>query len=293
MRMPVLAKRFFLRAGEYRLKQSLTVPSDIHICGEGRSTVLICEPTVRTAAILLGDLDAKNITIENLVVDGSKEHQEAYDPNSGRFYRTGRYSNALAGISMRGETGHAFGNIKLKNLTVINFSRSGVYISDAEGIEIDHCDFTENGAHVVPGPRLQHNLMIQHSTGVTIKDSRFDTSIRGCGLVLDHCKSLKVENCEIARNGWHGLLMAECHNGEIENCLIEGNDGCGFMGEYLYDGSSLIRIRNNKIQYNNDYGIQAFGMKETDIKDNLYRWNGKKERQEWLSSEKKLQLEQL
>lgn len=96
------------------MKQSLTIPSDIHICGEGRSTVLICEPTIRTAAILLGDLDAKNITIENLVVDGSKEHQEAYDPNSGRFYRTGRYSNALAGISMRGEAGHAFSNIKLK-----------------------------------------------------------------------------------------------------------------------------------------------------------------------------------
>ena len=189
---------------------------------------------------------------------------------------------------MRGEAGHAFSNIKLKNLTVINFSRSGVYISDAEGIEIDHCDFTENGAHVVPGPRLQHNLMIQHSSNIMIKDSRFDTSIRGCGLVLDHCKSLKVENCEIARNGWHGLLMAECHNGKIENCLVEGNDGCGFMGEYLHDGSNLIQIRHN-----NEYGIRAFGMKETDIKDNLYRWNGKEKRQEWLSSEKKLQLEQL
>ena len=47
------------------------------------------------------------------------------------------------------------------------------------------------------------------------------------------------------------------------------------------------------IQYNNEYGIRAFGMKETDIKDNLYRWNGKEKRQEWLSSEKKLQLEQL
>ena len=33
--------------------------------------------------------------------------------------------------------------------------------------------------------------------------------------------------------------------------------------------------------------------KEADIKDNLYRWNGKEERQEWLSPEKKLQLEQL
>ena len=94
-------RTLFLRAGEYRLKQSLTIPSDVHICGEGRNTVLICEPTVRTAAILLGDLEAKNITIENLVVDGSKEHQEAYDPNTGRFYRTGRYSNELAGISMR------------------------------------------------------------------------------------------------------------------------------------------------------------------------------------------------
>lgn len=50
---------------------------------------MICEPTVRTAAVLLGDLDAKNITIENLVVDGSKEHQEAYDPNSGRFTEPG------------------------------------------------------------------------------------------------------------------------------------------------------------------------------------------------------------
>lgn len=286
-------KTVFLRAGEYKLKQSLTIPSGIHICGEGRSTVLICEPTVRTAAILLGDLDAENIIIENLVVDGAQEHQEAYDPNSGRFYRTGRYSNALAGISLRGETGHAFCKIKLKDLTVINFSRSGVYISDAEGVEIDHCDFTENGAHVVPGPRLQHNLMIQHSSQITIKDSRFDTSIRGCGLVFDHCKSLRVENCEVARNGWHGVLMAECHNCEITHCLIEGNDGCGFMGEYLHGGSTRIRIKQNTIQYNNSYGIQTFAMKETDIKDNLYRWNGKEEQQECLSSEKKLQLEQL
>ena len=87
--------------------------------------------------------------------------------------------------------------------------------------------------------------------------------------------------------------MAECHNGKIENCLVEGNDGCGFMGEYLHDGSNLIQIRHNKIQYNNEYGIREFGMKETDIKDNLYRLNGIEKRQEWLSSEKKLQLEQL
>ena len=52
---------------------------------------------------------------------------------------------------MRGEAGHAFSNIKLKNLTVINFPDQELYIG-CGGIEIDHA-ISENGAHVVPGPR--------------------------------------------------------------------------------------------------------------------------------------------
>ena len=68
-------RTILLRKGEYRLKESLKIPSNIHICGEGLNTVLICEPSVRTAAILLGDLDAHDITIENLVLDGAWDHK--------------------------------------------------------------------------------------------------------------------------------------------------------------------------------------------------------------------------
>ena len=286
-------KTIWLRAGEYRLSKSLLLPSGIRILGEGRKTVLLCESSVRTAAILLGDLDAHNITIENLILDGAKTHEVGSDPNTGRFNRTGRLSNQIAGISLRGESQHDLQNIVLKNLTIINFSRTGVYLSDVKGISIESCDFTENGSQVIPGPRLLHNLHIQHSKNVRIRNSRFDTSFRGCGIVLDHCQDVVVEKCEIARNGWHGIMVAESQNGSFKNCLIEGNDGCGFMGEYLYHGSKDLTVSDNVIQYNNGFAIKSYAVVDFSILRNLYRWNGKEKQQECVSQEKKLQLEHL
>lgn len=286
-------KTLLLRTGEYKLKEALRIPSGVHLCGEGLSTVILCEPSVRTAAILLKDVDAHTITIENLVLDGAWSHTVDSDPNTGRFNRTGRLSNSLTGISFRGEIGHGLRDIRLKNLTVINFSRSGVYISDVKGLEIEDCNFSDNGAQVVPGPRLQHNLFIHHSTGVHIKNSRFDTSLRGCGIVADHCRDVHIDKCEIARNGWHGVMMAECQNGVVEHCLIEGNNGCGFMGEFLYNGSKSIAVKNNKIQYNNDYAVKSFSIVDFIVNDNTYRWNGMKEKQEFISSKKEVQLEGL
>ena len=286
-------KTILLRAGEYRLSKSLLLPSDVHILGEGRKTVLLCEPSVRTAAILLGNLNAHNVTIENLVLDGAKTHDVGSDPNTGRFNRSGRLSNQISGISLRGEPQHDLQNIVLRNLTVINFSRTGVYLSDVRGIRIESCDFTENGSQVIPGPRLLHNLHVQHSKDIQIRDSRFDTSLRGCGIVLDHCQDVLVEQCEIARNGWHGVLMSENQHSTIKNCLIEGNDGCGFMGEYLYHGSENVTVCDNLIQYNNGFGVKVYAIANLSIARNVYRSNEVGQQQEYISSEKALQLEQL
>lgn len=286
-------RTILLRKGEYRLKESLKIPSNIHICGEGLNTVLICEPSVRTAAILLGDLDAHDITIENLVLDGAWDHKLPSDPNTGRFDRSGRLSNNLSGISLRGEVAHDLRNVTFKDLTVINFSRTGVYLSDVNGIEIISCNFSDNGSHVVPGPRLQHNLLIHHSRNVKIEDSRFDASLRGCGIVMEYCDGIAIEGCEVARNDWHGIMMAECKNGETTGCLIEGNSGCGFYGDYYYKGSSKLVVKGNKIQYNNGYGVRCFAVEGLSVSNNTYRWNGTESKQESLSSKKKLQLENL
>jgi hypothetical protein len=286
-------KTIFLHGGEYTMQKSLRIPSDVHICGEGRNTVILCTKEVHTAAILLGDLDARNITIENIVIEGASQHKEARDPNSGRFRRTGIYDNALAGIAFWGEPGHSLGNIVFRNISILNFSRSGIYISDADGVTVVHCDITQNGSQAIPGPRLTHNLMLQHCKNVKIMDSRLDTSIKGCGLCLDNCESVQVSDCEIARNGWCGVAFAETHDCKINGCLIEGNDDRGVLGEYLYDGSSDISVTNNAIQYNNGYGIQTYSVKRITSKGNTYRWNGRNDTQEDISQEKKLQLEQL
>lgn len=286
-------KVVLLRKGEYKLNESLKIPSNIHICGEGLNTVLICEPSVRTAAILLGDLDAHDIVIENLVVDGAWEHKLPSDPNAGRFDRSSRLSNNLSGISLRGEFGHNLRNIILKDLTVINFSRSGVYFSDVDNIAIIGCNFSDNGSHVVPGPRLQHNLLIHHSKHIKVENSRFDASLKGCGIVMEHCDGIVIEHCEVARNDWHGIMMAECKNGKTVGCLIEGNGGCGFYGDYYYRGSSKLTVSNNKIQYNNGYGVKCFSVEGMSVTKNIYRCNGTENKQEFLSSKKKLQMELL
>lgn len=286
-------RTILLRKGEYKLKEALKIPSNVHIVGEGLNTVLICEPSVRTAAILLGDLDAHDITIENLVVDGAWNHQLPSDPNTGRFGRSGRLSNNLSGISLRGEVEHNLRNIVFKDLTVINFSRSGVYLSDVNGVEIVGCNFSDNGSQVVPGPRLQHNLLIHHSTNIKISNSRFDASLKGCGIVMEYCDGIVIEKCEVARNDWHGIMMAECTNGNTTGCLIEGNFGCGFYGDYYYKGSSKLSVDHNKIQYNNGYGVKCFAVDGLKVFNNIYRWNGTEKKQEFLSSKKQLQLESL
>lgn len=164
-------------------------------------------PSVRTAAIMAATPDMSDVVIENLIIEGAREHAAGFDPNAGRFERQRRYANNLAGISFRSEKNYSLSGITLRNLSVINFSRTGVYISGAKNVKIEACDFTENGTFVVPGPRLQHNLLLQRVDGGVVRDSRFDTSLHGAGVVLDHCRSLDLKGCEIARNAWHGVFI--------------------------------------------------------------------------------------
>jgi len=228
-----------------------------------------------------------------LIIEGAREHAAGFDPNAGRFERQRRYANNLAGISFRSEKNYTLSGITLRNLSVINFSRTGVYISGAKNVKIEACDFTENGTFVVPGPRLQHNLLLQRVDGGVVRDSRFDTSLHGAGVVLDHCRSLDLKDCEIARNAWHGVLLSECSGINISENLIEGNDGCGILSEFLYKGSSNLKIRKNRIRYNNGHGVEAFAVKNLSVSGNCYDRNGKLGEQEHLCSDLTLQMEKI
>jgi parallel beta-helix repeat protein len=183
-----------------------------------------------------------------------------------------------------GKTGE-LKNITLKNITVRNATYNGVFISGAENVNILNCDFSENGSDVVPGPKLQHNLLITHSEFIKVSATRMVTSPFGCGIALTACKNAVVDNCEIARNAHYGCLITESSEISVTGNLIENNGKSGVMAEYLSKGSENLEILNNLIHFNNGFGIEAYSVKNTKISGNTLTGNRQNDQQK-ISEEK-------
>lgn len=277
------------KAGIHKLTQTLNIPSGTYLAGEGLETVLMFE-SVAYYAVSTKDTSMRDVRISNLVIEGATDHKIPSDPNTGRFNRSGRFTNSLTGIAFLGQAHGSMKNITLENVTLIHFSRNGILITGAENLEINNCNISDNGAAIVPGPRLQHNLLLRHVSDARIRNSRFDTSIAGCGIALDNCSDITVERCEIARNAWFGLLMSTSDRITVTGNLIEGNDNSGIMSEYLYKGCSDISINNNVIQYNNGYGVESYSAEKFNLTGNQYHWNGSSEEQEYISEKPQITL---
>ena len=284
-------KTILLKAGEYKVSQTYCIPSGIHLMGEGLETVFVCEPTIFNSAFAFSGFGQKDITLSDFVIDGAWDHNPGYDPNTGRFERNARLGNSLNGLTCQGDADQPHANITLRNLTVMNFSRNGVYFSDTEGLRIERCDFTENGSHVVPGDRIQHNLLLQNCKDVTLVDSRLDCSFKGSGVVLKSCADVRIESCEIARNGWHGITASDSRNLTVKGCLIEGNDACGVLVDYLSRPSRDISIEGNVVQYNDGPAVRSSAALNLSTRGNTYVFNGRDKAQEDISPKKRFQLE--
>ena len=277
------------KAGIHKLTKTLNIPSGTHLAGEGLKTVLMFD-SVSSYAVSAKEASMHDVRISNLVIEGATAHEIPSDPNTGRFNRTGRHTNSLTGIAFLGLVHGGMKNITLENVTLINFSRNGVLITGVDNLEINNCNISDNGAGIVPGPRLQHNLLLRHVSHARIHDSRFDTSIAGCGVVLDNCSHITVERCEIARNAWMGLLMSTSDNITVAGNLIEGNNHNGVMSEFQYAGCRNVNIKDNMIQYNGGYGVEAFGAEQITLSGNKYDLNGQSAQQENISDKTQIIL---
>ncbi len=254
-----------LKSGLHTIPEKLKVPSGITISGEGKETVLFLVPLGGRGAVVNAESNMENITLCDLIIEGARDPDPGSDPNSRRAFRS---TANRGGILFLGTFEGEMKNITLKNVTVRNSTYNGVFISGASGVNIISCDFSENGSNIVPGPKLQHNLLLSHCNDVVIKDSRLVTSPYGSGLALTKCKNVQVENCEIARNAFYGLLITESQNVTVSGCLVEGNDRSGIMAEYLYNGSENVTLENNLIHYNKGYGIESYATKNIQASDN-------------------------
>ena len=261
-----------LKAGIHKIAATLKLPSGVTLAGEGIQSVLFCDPGVdglRDAIVNAMD-DMHDVTIRDLKIEGSNRTEIHSDPNSTRSYRGG-YNRG--GIIFRALKDAQMKNISLINVTLVNCTYNGVFISGAGNVTIRSCDFSENGGNAVPGPKLQHNILLTHCDDITVMDSRLSTSPFGSGISLSHCWNAKIMNNEIARNAYYGVQIAESRDINVSGNLIEGNDRSGIMVEYLSQGSARINAENNRIQFNGAYGIEAYSARNVKSTGNVFKQN--------------------
>jgi hypothetical protein len=272
------------KAGVHTLPGPLEIPSGVTLSGEGINTILFLDPTSgKREAIVNGDNNLHDVTIRDLVIECGLKTVPPSDPNSIRSYRGG-YNRG--GILFRSPKDSQIKNINLVNITVQNGTYNGVYITGASNVNIQGCDFNENGVSVPPGQKLLHNLLLTYCSDVKVKDCRLVTSPYGSGVALDHCSDVSVFNSEIARNGYYGLLITGSKNVTATNNLIEGNDRTGVMIEFLQNGSENIDISNNIIQYNSGYAVESYASKKSKIVNNHNTGNGSNIIQQRISNDK-------
>jgi parallel beta-helix repeat protein len=256
-------------AGVHTLSNSLQIPSGITLAGEGLNTTIFLDPNSGDRETMVNhDDDLHDVTIRDLIIEASLSTDPL--PNSRRsFNNIGRRGGIVFLANKEGQ----IKNVNLINLTVQNSAYNGVFMSGVSQLNIINCDFSENGAYMVPGPRLMHNLLLTHCSEVTIKDSRLDTSPQGSGIALDHSHHIQITNCEIARNGYYGVVIAESTNVSLIGSLIEGNDRSGVMLEFLYHGSQEVVIQDNIIHYNNGNGVESYAVKKIKLANNTFEGN--------------------
>jgi hypothetical protein len=283
------SKWVVVKAGLHTFPATLKIPSGITLMGEGAGTIL----TLDTAsggreAMVNAEPDMHDVTIRDLVIEASNRLMPGYDPNSSRSIKGG-YNRG--GILFRSDGERRMQRISLIELTIRNGTYSGVSISGAGNVNVDHCDLSENGAGVPPGPKLNHNLLLAHCSNVQIRGSRLVTSPSGSGVSLDHCNDVSIADCEIARNGYYGILLAECKHVSVTGNLLEANDHSGLMAEFLFNGNEYIVVSGNRIQYNNGYGVESYAAVNSTVKNNIYEGNGNEPGQEKISADKRLMMD--
>lgn len=262
-----------LKRGVHTIPATLKLKSGMTLAGEGLGTILFLDPASGLRDAMTNDADSlRDMTIRDLVVECGNRTDVPSDPNSNRSYRGGWNRG---GIILRTEKPGAIRGVNLDRVTVRNATYNGVFINGAVEVRIRNCDLNENGGTVVPGPRLQHNLLISHSRGIEISGSRLSTSPAGCGLAVDHCEQLVMRDCEISRNGWDGILIAESRTLRFSGNLIEANDRNGLNAEWLHAGSSGLTVMGNRIQYNTAHGLKASAVKGWSASGNRLEGNGK------------------
>ncbi|GHT18314.1 hypothetical protein AGMMS4957_00370 [Bacteroidia bacterium] len=261
-------KWIVLTEGVHTLSKTLMLKSGITLAGQGKKSILVLSPRASGQTIANAERDMHDVVIRDLLLEGATNTVTNNDPNHDRRNRSYMNAPAREGILFFALTDGQMKNIRFENLTVQNCTRSGVSVLGASGVKVIHCDFSDNGASVVPGAGFHHNLHLSHVNNCEVQNSRFDTSPWGNGINLTFARDVIITGNEAARNQLSGIRCTESENVQVINNLTEGNDASGISFDTQMDGLRKITVKDNLSQNNGAYGIYIGKAEEALVEGN-------------------------
>jgi hypothetical protein len=208
-----------IKAGTYRLRNSVFLQSGLRLIGEGAATVIVKEPSVKTTLAEDSDWYDQEVTLA--------------DPAGFEI------GDGICLVSKDAKTGE---RTVLKRTLV---ARSGPRFKLNSALRKNLWQL--NGATASTLFPLLSGEFIER---VVIEDLVLDGNHSGC-IFLQDCNRVTIRGVTARHNNGDGISWQICHDVLVENCISEDHAGLG-----LHPGSGSQRpvIRNNVVR-RNDIGL--------------------------------------
>jgi hypothetical protein len=235
--------------GEYLMRDSLHLRSQVTVRGTPGQTVLRKAPSVASPLKLDGDYGEEQITVVNPAGFAVGDGVAVWDKNSGGFHTT------VARIT--GGNGNTF-TISLP-LNADCMAESGAQAATV---------FPVVSGYFVEGARVE-DLIIEGSKEHNVPLN----GCRGGGIFLYRCHGAVLERCVVRHYNGDGISFQQCNDVTVLGCVSEGNAGLG-----LHPGSGSQRplVRHCVARDNGEDGLfLCWRVKQGLFEDNLLEGNGR------------------
>jgi len=198
------------------------------------------------ACSIISAVEADNVHIANLVVDGNKENND--------------YLNGCRG---GGVYIHKTKNVIVEDVIVRNFNGDGISWQITEHVTVRNCDVSEcSSAGLHPGAG---------SPKTTIENNNSHHNVRDGLYICWRVRDGSVSNNKFQHNGRHGITTGHKDTDMVftaNTVSNNGSDGIHFRGERPANATHRNIFRSNVIENNRGYGFSINNPAESVLLEN-------------------------
>ena len=208
-----------LEGRTYFISDTITMHSDVTIAGQGPETVITWEDSIADSVDkpLIGNPSSlRNFEIRDLTllctVDTSDNGDRDRTDNGAIVHGGGGTSSDASSLEHQGNT--------FRNLQVRDCGGTAIGVSGHNDLLIDGVHVTNSGWGTTD---LWHNIYLNRTGNVTIRNSSFTDSPSGHGMRFGTLTNVSLDNVVVEGNADHGIHMNDTVNVTGNSLSVSGN----------------------------------------------------------------------